>query len=136
MKLRSFVFAVLIVLIINSCSSTPDIKGLWQTDFWDGAYIRVAPENKFYVYENVTKAENNDPSINSIYGFFEQNDQQCLVFSMFEDASSMQTALSGIFELATDDHIILTLDDRCKYGASKYWDPGVEEKELNLIKVD
>ena len=136
MKKGCFLILIMGTIICSGCSSTPDIKGLWQTDFWDGAYIRVAPENKFYVYENVTKAENNDPSINSIYGFFEQNDQQCLVFSMFEDASSMQTALSGIFELATDDHIILTLDDRCKYGASKYWDPGVEGKELNLIKVD
>ncbi len=140
-KVLLFFLVLLFVSITVGCGSTqPNIAGLWKADFWNGAFIRLNPDLNFLVYADHDVVKNNDHYADGEYRLYEQDGLNCFVFGKYEgtmvDFGQVTTGLSGIIEYTSDDHIILTLDERCKYAGWEGWATGVDAEKLNLKRVE
>lgn len=140
-KILLFFLVPLFVSITIGCGSKqPNIAGLWEADFWNDAFIRLNPDLNLFVYADHDAAKNNDHYDFGEYRLYEQDGMSCFVFGKYEgealDFGKITTSLSGIIEYASDDHIILTLDEKCKWTGWKVWDPGVDAEKLNLRRIE
>ena len=140
-KVLLFLIVVLVASLSVGCgSSTPNIAGLWEADFWNDAFIRLSPDLNLFVYADRDAEKNNDYYDYGKYILFEQDGLNCFGFGKFEhtitEFGMIVTGLSGRIEYASDDHIILTLDERCKYAGWKVWATGVDVEKLNLRRIE
>jgi len=147
-KVLLFFLVLLFVSITVGCgSSTPNIAGLWEADFWNGAYIKFTADLKFFVYEDKNAAENNDHYEDGAYRFFEQNSRDCfsaintihylIADSLVDESGDPLKRWAAAIEYDGDDHIILIKDDSCL--ADERWvyiDEEMNLDKLNLRRVE
>ena len=131
MKLSSLVFVVLIVVIINSCSSPPDIKGLWQADDWDCGSIDFTKDLKYVKYENSNTDLDNEPLDNGDVSLSELEGRNCLILisNVFNDGSWAQNQAFS-FEMPNENQMTL-------YGDKQKSDQCLDINSIeDLVKIN
>jgi hypothetical protein len=110
-----FLLVLLFVYIATGCGSKqPDIAGLWEADFWDGVFIKFAPNLQYYVYDDVDALDNKEQLGKGIYRFYEYNNQSC--FGMANETAFLKGAskfMGSAIEFIDNDQITLIADERC-----------------------
>jgi len=114
MKRILVLLLVICIFLLNSCSSTPKIEGLWQADFWDNAYVKFAPQLRFYAYANQAAIDNEDSSLKGEYRLSQLDEIECFFMGISnETMTDFIESLAAEVEFTDDKTITLKYNEAC-----------------------